>query len=123
MLTRGRNRDDARPVMSEHGLVSRDALELELRVVESYPHHYVYHPLTVVGTGDGREELVERCDCHAFTLSCKRADQPHYVLCLSALCQTNGTARGFLRATRTTSGRLQCWLVLSLVPLCQGLWG
>lgn len=52
--------------------------------------------------GDGREEFVERLDCHAFTLSCKRADQPHFVLCLSALSMA-GAARGFLRAARTTS--------------------
>lgn len=49
--------------MDEHRLVPRDA-QLQLRVGESDPHHYVDHPLTVVVVGDGREVLVERLDCH-----------------------------------------------------------
>ena len=97
VLGGGREPDDVRPVVGEHRLVPRDT-QLKLRVVESYPHHYVYHPLTVVGTGDGREELVERLDCHDFTLSRKRADQPCSALCLSTLCKTKGAARGFPRA-------------------------
>lgn len=87
--------------MSEHRLVPRDA-QLQLRVGESHPDHYVDHPLAVVGTGDGREELVERCDRHVFSLGDKNAGQPHKELCLSTRVQT-GAARGFPRTARTTS--------------------
>ena len=55
-------------MVDEHRLVPRDA-QLQLRVGESDPHHYVDHPLTVVVVGDGREVLVERLDCHGFTLT------------------------------------------------------
>ena len=55
-------------MVDEHRLVPRDA-QLQLRVGESDPHHYVDHPLTVVVVGDGREVLVKRLDCHGFTLT------------------------------------------------------
>lgn len=35
VLTRGRKRDDVRPVVSEHGFVSRDVPQPEFRVGES----------------------------------------------------------------------------------------
>ncbi len=89
VLGRGREPDDVCPVVSEHRLVPRDA-QLQLRVGESHPHHYVDHPLAVVGTGDGREELVERCDRHVFSLGDKYAGQPQLRLCLSTRVQTRG---------------------------------
>ena len=55
-------------MVDEHRLVPRDA-QFQLRVGESDPHHYVDHPLTVVVVGDGRQELVERCDRHVFSLT------------------------------------------------------
>ena len=84
-----REPDDVRPVVGEHWLVPRDA-QLQLRVGESHPHHYVGHPLTVVVVGDGRQELIESLNSHGFTLSCKRADQPRIALCLSTLRKTEG---------------------------------
>ena len=97
VLGRGRDPDDVRAVMSEHRLVLRDA-QLRLRVGESHPHQHVHHPRSIVVVGDGRQELVERLDCYGFTLSCKRADRPHLVLCLFMLRQTKGVARGFPQA-------------------------
>ena len=84
-----REPDDVHPVVGEHRLVLSDA-QLRLRVGEPHPHHYVYHPLAVVGTGDGREELVERCDRHVFSLGDKRAGQLHLVLCFSTLSMAGG---------------------------------
>ena len=89
VLGGSRETDDVRPVVGEHRLVPSDA-QLRLRVGEPHPHHYVYHPLAVVGTGDGREELVERCDRHVFSLGDKRAGQLHLVLCFSTLSMAGG---------------------------------
>ena len=63
VLGRGREPDDVCPVVDEHRLLPRDA-QLQLWVGESDPHQNVHHPLTVV-IGDGRQELVERLDCHS----------------------------------------------------------
>lgn len=63
VLGRCREPDDVRAVVGEHRLVPRDA-QLQLWVGESDPHQNVHHPLTVV-VGDGRQELVERLDCHS----------------------------------------------------------
>jgi len=93
----GREPDDVGHVVGEHRLVPRDA-QLQLRVVLRYPIQYRHHPCAVVVVGDSREELVERCDCHGFTLRCKRADQQRIVLSLSTLCKTKGAARGVPRA-------------------------
>ena len=89
VLGRSGEPDDVCPVVGEHRLVPCDA-QLQLRVGEPHPHHYVYHPLAVVGTGDGREEIVERCDRHGFSLGDKNAGQPHKELCLSTRVQTGG---------------------------------
>lgn len=97
VLGRCREPNDVCAVVGEHWLVPRDA-QLQLRVGESHPYHYVYHPLAVVGTGDGREELVERCDRHGFSLGDKHADQPQIELCVSTL-NIAGVARGFPRTT------------------------
>ncbi len=61
---------DVRAVVDEHRLLPRDA-QLQLWVGESDPHQNVYHPLTVV-IGDGRQDLVERLDCHGISLSDRR---------------------------------------------------
>ena len=89
MLGRGREPDDVRAMMSEHWLVPGDA-QLQLWIGESHPHEHVDHPLTVVIVRDGREELVERLDCHGFTLGDKFAGQTHIELCLSTLSTTKG---------------------------------
>lgn len=68
VLGGGREPDDVCLVVGEHRLVPCDA-QLQLGVGESDPHQDVDHPLTVVVVGDGREELVERLDCHGFTLT------------------------------------------------------
>lgn len=98
VLGRGREPDDVRPVVGTHRLLPRD-VQLQFRVGEPHPHQHVHHPRSIVVVGDGRQELVERLDCYGFTLSCKRADRPHLVLCLFILRQTKGVARGFPQAT------------------------
>ena len=98
VLGRGREPDDVRPMVGEHRLVPRDA-QLQLRVGESHPHQHVQHPCPIVVVRDGLEVLVKRLDCYGFTLSCKRADRPHLVLCLFMLRQTKRVARGFPQAT------------------------
>lgn len=49
--------------MGEHRLVPRDA-QLELRVALSYPVQHLHHPSAIVVVRDGREERIERLDCH-----------------------------------------------------------
>ena len=68
VLGRCREPDDVCPVVGEHRLVPRDA-QLQLRVVLRYPVQYLHHPRAVIVVRDGREELVERLDCHGFTLT------------------------------------------------------
>lgn len=68
VLGDGREPDDVRAVVGEHRLVPRDA-QLQLRVGESDPHHYVHHPRAVAVVRDGLEVLVERLDCHDLTLT------------------------------------------------------
>ena len=63
-----REPDDVRAMVGEHRLVPRDA-QLQLGVGEPHPHEHVHHPRPIVVVGDGREELVERLDCHGFTLT------------------------------------------------------
>ena len=58
-----RKPDDVGSVVGEHRLVPRDA-QLELRVGEPDPHQNVHHPPPIVVVEDGRQELVERLDCH-----------------------------------------------------------
>ena len=84
-------------MVSEHRLVPRDA-QLQLRVGEPHPHHYVDHPLAVVVVGDGREELIERLDSHGFTLGDKHAGLLHIELCLATPETDKGAARGSPRA-------------------------
>lgn len=60
--------DDVCHVVGDHRLVPCDA-QLELRVGESHPHQHVHHPCPIVVIRDSREELVERFDCRAFTLT------------------------------------------------------
>jgi len=62
-----REPDDVRAMMSEHWLVPGDA-QLQFRIGEPDPHQNVHHLLTVV-VGDGRQELVERLDCHGMTIA------------------------------------------------------
>ena len=97
VLRRGREPDDVRPVVGEYRLVPCDA-KLQLRVVLSDPVQHLHHPRTNVVVGDGREKLVERFDCHGFTLGCQRVDQLRIAPCLSTLCKTKGAARGVARA-------------------------
>ena len=68
MLGRGREPDNVRPVMGEHRLVPRDA-QLQFRVALSYPVQHFHHPRAIIVVRDGREKLVERLDCHGFTLT------------------------------------------------------
>ena len=63
-----REPDDVRPVVGEHRLVPRDA-QLQLRVALSYPVQHLRHPCPIVVVGDCREKLIERLDCHGFTLT------------------------------------------------------
>ena len=93
-----RKPDDVRPVVGEDGLVPCDA-QLQFRIGEPHTHQHLHHPRAVVVIRDGLEVLVKRLDCYGFTLSCKRADRPHLVLCLFMLRQTKGVARGFPQAT------------------------
>ena len=98
VLGRGREPDDVRAVVGEHRLVPRDA-QLQLRVGEPDPHQHVHHPRPIVIVRHGRQELVERCDRHGFSLGDKHADQPQIELCVSTL-NIAGVARGFPRATQ-----------------------
>ena len=68
VLGRGREPDNVRPVMGEHRLVPRDA-QLQFRVALSYPVQHFHHPRAIIVVRDGREKLVERLDCHGFTLT------------------------------------------------------
>lgn len=104
--------------MDEHRLVPRDA-QLQLRVGESDPHQDVDHPLTVVVVGDGRQELVERLDCHGFTLGDKHAGQPHIGLCLSTRVQIRGPPVVFHRQPPGVE-RLALYLV-ELPSISKGL--
>ena len=97
VLGRGGEPDDVRPVVGKHQLVPCDA-QLQLRVGEPHPHHYVDHPLAVVVVGDGREELIERLDSHGFTLGDKHAGLLHIELCLATPETDKGAARGSPRA-------------------------
>ena len=76
-------------MVGEHRLVPCDA-QLQLRVVLGYPVQHLHHPRPIVGVVDGRQELVERLDCHTFTLGSQRADQPHFVRCLLTWRETRG---------------------------------
>ena len=68
VLGRGREPDDVHPVVGEHWLVLCDA-QLQLRVVLSYPVQHLHHPRPIVAVRDGRQELVERLDCHGMTIA------------------------------------------------------
>ena len=56
------------PVVGKYRLVPRDA-QLQLRVVLRYPVQHLHHPRPIGVVRDGREELVERLDCHGITLT------------------------------------------------------
>ena len=68
MLGGGREPDDVGPVVGEHRLVPRD-VQLQFRVVLSYPVQDLRHPRAFVVVRGGREVLVKRLVCHGFTLT------------------------------------------------------
>ena len=55
----GRELDDVRAVVGEHGLVPRDA-QLQLWVGEPHPLQHVHHPRAIIVVRDGLEVLVDR---------------------------------------------------------------
>lgn len=104
VLGRGREPDDVGPVVGEHRLIPRDA-QLQFRVGEPHPHQNVHHPRAIVVVRDGLEVLVERLDCHGFTLTapmhiCGTWDElsPESRSYLSPAARRKGAARGFPRA-------------------------